>query len=123
VKIALPTFGNRISPRFDCAGEFLLLTIEGSQVVETKSYESEKWSMIERIRKLAEVEVDIVICGGIDAFSIEQLKLHKIKLISWITGNVDDAVIRFIKGELEPMSMIGNNGHCCGKWRFRGGRK
>ena len=34
MKIAMPTFRDRVSPRFDCAASFLVLTIEHEQVAQ-----------------------------------------------------------------------------------------
>lgn len=124
MKIAIPTFGERISPRFDCACTILLLTIEDNSVTEDRVIDIGSWSPVERIDKLKNLEIDVLLCGGIDNSSYEQLKSRGIDVIPWITGNVSDVVLGFLNGHIEPQAMIGSGGRCCGRWRFRGrGRK
>jgi len=120
VKIAIPLFGTRISPRFDCSQTFLVIEVEHGQSVQKQKVLVCESSPIKRIRNLAVLQIDILICGGIDAFSERQLYLHGIRVFSWITGEAEDVLCCFLEGKLESGMMMGADGRCCGRWRFRG---
>lgn len=122
MKIAIPLFDTRVSPRFDCAQKFLVLWIENGQVLRRQVLLLKERVLIERIKKLAELKINALICSGIDGFSERQLFLHGIKVFSWITGEIEDVLRCFLEGNLESGMMMGAGGRCCGRWRFRQGK-
>jgi predicted Fe-Mo cluster-binding NifX family protein len=120
MKIAIPLFGNRISPRFDCAQEFLIGVAVDGVVLERQELPAEGLSALARVGKLLELGVDTLICGGIDRISDQQLRRHGIRIYAWVTGEVEDALTCFLSGKLEPAIMVGSGGRCRGRWRFKG---
>ena len=121
MRIAIPVFGTRVSPRFDCAQEFLLIDIDDGTVARKERFGVGNAVPLERVRTLAGLGVEAIVCGGIDIFSAQQLAAHGIRAYSWVTGEAEDALRCFLLGELTPGTMIGPGGRCCGRWRFRGG--
>ena len=121
VKIAIPLFGKRVSPRFDCAAQFLILTVENGNIIQREDLLLKEKALTERIKRLSEIKVDTIICSGIDAFSESQLFFQGMRILSWITGEVEDIIRCFLEGNLESGMMMGTGGRCCGRWRFRGG--
>ena len=122
MKIAIAIFGTRVSPRFDFAPGFMLVEITDGEIVGRREIPAEGWEGLERIEKLAESAVEAVICGSIDRFSLRQLEMRGIKVYSWITGEAEDALSSFQKGQLESGFMMAQGGRCCGRWRFRQGQ-
>lgn len=92
MRIAIPTFGDRVSPRFDCAQSFLLVTLDGGQPGERVKLMTSDWASHERIGKLLELGVDTVVCGGIDRRSAESLESAGIAVHAWVAGEIDDAL-------------------------------
>jgi predicted Fe-Mo cluster-binding NifX family protein len=119
MKIAIPLFNNRISPRFDCARDFLLALAENGRVVKREAFPAVLWSPLERVKRLKEMGVDTLICGGIDEISLRRLNFYNIKAYSYVTGLAEDALQSLLRGELESCAMIGPGGRCSGIWRFR----
>jgi len=119
MKIAISLFGNRISPRFDCAQGFLIGRAVNGVVLERQELPAEGLPALARVRKLLELGIDILICGGIDRFSDQKLRRHGIKIYAWVTGEVEDALNCFLRGELEACIMVGSDGRRCGRWRFK----
>lgn len=117
--IAIPIFGNRISPRLDCAEKVLLVEVEE---MERKVLSSE-----EKVFQVAGVnestdffvsnKIDTLICGGISIEVQNSLMKNDIRIISWVTGESDKALDLFLKGELVSGAML-----CPGmrmrRWRF-----
>ncbi len=122
MKIAIPLFNKRISPRFDCAQDFLLAVVENGEVIEHEKLSATRWTSLERVEKLNDLSVDIVICGGIDNVSARRLNFYRVRICSWVTGRAEDALQSLIKGELEPGIMVGPGGRRRGRWRFRGNK-
>jgi len=121
IKIAIPLFGTRVSPRFDYTQGFLLVEEENGEIIERQEISAEDLTPYTRVRKLSELGIDTLICGGIDRASTQQLSFNGIRIYSWVTGEAEDALRCFLEGRLETGVMIGAGGHRCGRWRFKGG--
>ncbi|VEN73717.1 hypothetical protein EPICR_20184 [Candidatus Desulfarcum epimagneticum] len=123
VKIAIPIFNTRISPRFDCAKRFLVVSL-GAGSVDQQALTAESWSPLERVSKLKEWGVNILICGGIDRSSERLLNgFEDLVVYSWVTGEAEDALQCFLKGKLESGLMIGEGGNRSGRWEFKSGHQ
>ena len=114
MKIAIPLFDERVSPRFDCARSFLLAVAENGRAIEREEIPAAVWSPLERVEVLKELGVDTLICGGIDEVSSRRLILRHVKIYSWVTGLAEEALQSLLKGELKPRAMVGPGGRCCG---------
>jgi predicted Fe-Mo cluster-binding NifX family protein len=119
MKIAIPLFQDRVSPRFDTSPVFLLSLVENGLVIKQEEFYAEPWLLRERVRKLKEMGVNALICGGIDPVSSQQLMLNEIKIYSWVTGLAQDALQSLLKGRLKSCAMIGPGGRCRGIWRLK----
>ena len=119
MKIAIPAFHTKVSPRFDTSREFILVRISAGHVIEKTRLAVKSGSISERIKELIEWEIDTLICGGIDRWSMRQLIFNHIEVVSWVTGEVEDAVTCFLRNELNSRVILGNNGKREGRWRFR----
>jgi len=120
--VAIATFDTRVSPRFDCAQSFRVVRLEEGRVAEDREISSGDWAPHQRVGKLAELGAQVVICGAIDRWSAESLQAEGVKVYGWITGEAEDALNCFVRGELVPEAIMAPGGRCCGRWRFRGGR-
>lgn len=119
MKIAIPLFGTRISPRFDCAPGLLLITTDskGKDIIEKNEIIFINNNYIERINQLKSSGVDVVICGGISNDMLELLKGQNIKVIPWVTGESQDALSLFLQRRLVPGTIL-CPGRRMKRWRF-----
>jgi predicted Fe-Mo cluster-binding NifX family protein len=102
MKIAIPTFGSRVSPRFDCAPSLLLFTVENEKVIERGEAHLAHLGPWQRMEKLKELNVEVLICGGIDGYSARLLAFNQIQLIAWVAGEVEEAIKCYLRGNLRP---------------------
>ncbi len=102
MKLAIPTFGSRVSPRFDFAPRLLLCTLENGNIVNREEISLIPWSPWQRVEKLKEMRVKALICGAIDGNSAQALKDGRIRVISWVSGDVEEALSYYLRGELIP---------------------
>lgn len=92
VKVAVATFGERVSPRFDCAQTFLVATLDEGRFSQRQQLFASGWGTNERINRLVALGVDAVVCGGVDRRSAELLEAAGIKVYARRTGNIDDVL-------------------------------
>ena len=116
MRVAIPIFGARISPRFDFAPSLLLLTLEKGEVKAREEVSLSPWDLWRRVEKLKEFEVQTLICGGIDRHSRQMLEDHRIRVIPWVAGEAEEVLHYFLKGTLRPGSTLCPG---CGRGRKR----
>jgi predicted Fe-Mo cluster-binding NifX family protein len=122
MKIAIPVFHTKISPRFDQTQGFVLLETDNTSVVARENLITKGWSVIAKMKQLLELEVDTLICGGIDRASLQYLSFNGVKIYSWVTGEINDAVTCFIDNRMKPGIILGDQGKMKGRWQFCKGR-
>jgi predicted Fe-Mo cluster-binding NifX family protein len=119
MKIAIPLFENRISPRLDCAKKVLLVNLleREKKFVSSEEKEFQTVEAGENTDFYISNEIDTVICGGISTEMQAFLLKHEIRIISWVTGEAQKALDLFIEGKLVSGAML-----CSGmkmrRWRF-----
>jgi predicted Fe-Mo cluster-binding NifX family protein len=111
MRVAIPIFGARISPRFDFAPVLLLLTLEKGKVEAREEVSLTPWDLWRRVEKLKEFAVETLICGGIDCQSKKMLEHNCIRVIPWIAGEAEEALQVFLNGNLRPGSTLSPG--CC----------
>jgi predicted Fe-Mo cluster-binding NifX family protein len=110
VKIAIPTFGARVSPRFDCAQSVLVVTVEDGTPSKPQELLASGWAPHQRINKLLELGVDTVLCGGIDCWSVESLQSAGVTIYGWVTGEIEGALAALLSGDLDS-NVLANAGY------------
>jgi predicted Fe-Mo cluster-binding NifX family protein len=122
MKVAIPVFHTKISPRFDQAQGFVLLETDHSEVVAREDLATRGWSEKDKMRQLVELGIETLICGGIDRASLQYLSFNGVSVYSWVTGEVDDAVTCFLDNRMKPGIILGEQGKMMGRWQFCRGR-
>jgi predicted Fe-Mo cluster-binding NifX family protein len=100
MRVAIPIFGPRVSPRFDCAPGLLLFSLEAGKVVGSEKFSLQAWDRLQRLQKLKDLGVQTLICGGIDGHSAQVLSDYRIRVIAWVAGEADEAMRCFLEGKL-----------------------
>jgi predicted Fe-Mo cluster-binding NifX family protein len=112
MKIAVPLFGHRISPRFDSSPEMWIVTVNDGEVIEQEKLSLTQFSLTQRFDQLAANGVHKIICGGIDGFCLAQLERNGIDVVKDVTGEADVALSLLLKKRLRA-------GFCCDRGRRR----
>jgi len=112
MKIAIPIFGNRISPRFDFSPEIWVIEVERGKVVRKEKLSTANLNLPQRLEQLTSNGVHKIICGGIDGLSRNQLGSRGIDVVQDVIGDAEVVFDLFMRGRLRP-------GFCCER---RGGR-
>jgi len=122
MKLAIPIFQTKISPRFDQTQGFVLIETEGKNVTSKEQFATPGWSVTAKMKQLVNLGIDTLICGGIDRASMQYLSFNSVKIYSWVTGEVDDAVACFLDNRMRPGIILGDQGRMKGRWQFCQGR-
>jgi predicted Fe-Mo cluster-binding NifX family protein len=106
MRIAIPVFGNRISPRFDFAPYIGLFDSEGKKIIASREVCCDGWGDVERVSKLKDMGTNTVICGGLPNSLLNLLTSSGIQVIPWVAGNADQALDLFLQGRLKERMVI-----------------
>ena len=121
MKIAIPTWNGRVSPVFDTASR--LLVVEVGEEGECSRFETDisEHFLPSKSMRLTGLEIDTLICGAISRPLAYMITTAGIKLVPWISGQVEDILQAFLKGTLFDMQFIMPG--CAGYWgKGPGGR-
>ena len=100
MKVALPIWNSRVSPVFDTAKRMLIVDFNGDSVVGSEEYQLHDVFPPLRSRELRDIGVDVLICGAISNPLAGMIDDTGIKLLPWVSGEVDEVIDAFRKGEL-----------------------
>jgi predicted Fe-Mo cluster-binding NifX family protein len=121
MKLAIPIWQGRISPVFDVARQLLLVELADGREIAREEQVVQESSPDQRAKKLAELGVETLICGGISQSLEATLTDNGVRVIARICGGVEDVLAAFLSKRLaeDRFAMPG----CCGgrRQRHRGG--
>lgn len=121
MKIGIPEYRGRVSPVFDTCQR--LLVFQASDHGGLIPLEAQDWSCLPplvRPNRLRERGVDVLLCGGISDWVARQVEAQGIRLVPWLSGDVNRVMSAFFAGDLPDrrFAMPGSWGRRYG-WRFR----
>ena len=102
MKLALTVWRNRISPLFDSAREILIADIQGKRIAAMHMELFESESAFSRAARLEDLNVDVLICGGISDFYARLIEARKIDIVPFVTGTVEKVLEGFMNGDVRP---------------------
>ncbi|HTX43246.1 MAG TPA: NifB/NifX family molybdenum-iron cluster-binding protein [Methanocella sp.] len=115
MKICVPMKGTMVHNHFGKAPEFMMLTVEERKIVlreVVKNPGREKGAVLELMPAHG---VTHVIAGGMGERARNILKEKNVAVVTGALGSIDNAVDRFLKGELKPVEVPCCGDNLCGK--------
>jgi len=103
MRVAVPLFGTRVSPRFDCGAALLVAQVDDGVVASTEQVADAARNSLQRIARLRELGVDTVICGAITGFLLRHLAANGIRVFPWVFCEAGEALAALARGELPTM--------------------
>ena len=100
MKIAIPIWGNRISPVFDAASRLLVVDVSDNREPVRSETELQMQDLSRRCIRIQDLGVDILICGAITGHFMRLLKAAGIDVISGISGNTEEILGAYLQGRL-----------------------
>ena len=122
-RIAMPSWNGRISPVFDAARELLVVDVEGGRELRRSVQPLREIIIPRRVGRLAELGVNVLICGGISSPLLRMVEGAGIRVLPWMSGDVNEVLHAHLAGSLLDgrFAMPGRAGPKGP--RYRGGRR
>lgn len=111
MKIAMPVEGETVNQHFGRSQKFLIATIENDKVISTREIGAEALAHNHAGLSglLIEQGVSLVILGGIGQPALDALKNAGLDVIRGVSGRCDEALQRYIRGELKDQNVSCNH--------------
>ncbi len=120
MKVAIPTWSERVSPVFDVARRLMLVDLEGDVEAQSQEIELPETEPVARARRLVELGVEVLICGAISAPLENMLVSSGVRVVAHNCGPTREVLQAFCQGQLTDDRFLMPG--CRRRRRFRGGR-
>lgn len=124
MKIAVTYNNGDIFQHFGHCESFKIYDIENNEIKDTEVLDSDGSGHSALADLLNNHKVDVLICGGIGGCAVAALSEYGIELYAGQQGSADDAISKYLAGELEQVSEANcshhhehgshSGGHSCG---------
>ena len=101
-RVAIPRFGEAVAPCFEYSATITIFTVRGSQVIDQTDFRLKSREPVDRVRLLRDQQVQTLICGGVQERFEYLVGACGIRVISWVSGNVDELLGLYLQGRLVP---------------------
>ncbi|SRR6056297_2004752 len=98
--IALPIWGNRISPVFETTRRFLIVECSKGSIKKQLNYDFNSDLQLERVSKLIGFKVDVLLCGAISNMFVNMIQAYGIQVFPFLTGPVQEILDAYCRGTL-----------------------
>ena len=99
MRIGIPVWGHRVSPVMDTAERLLLLDAAGEPDAPRREIALGQAPAAPRAQAIANLGIEVLICGAISRSLAEMLALSGVRVVPWISGEVDEVLEAFCCGE------------------------
>ena len=101
MRLAIPTWNDRVSPVFDTASRLVLVDVDqgaeqGRRIVPAEADPHPT----QRVRRLGELHIDVLICGAISRPLAELVSASGVLVVPWVSGPVDDILRAYLAERL-----------------------
>lgn len=107
MKVAVPVFGTRVSPRFDCDTGLLVADVADGAVRQVEHVPDATSNTLLRIARLRKMGVEAVVCGAITGFVLRHLVANGIQVYPWVFCEASEALEALARGELSAGAPAG----------------
>jgi predicted Fe-Mo cluster-binding NifX family protein len=106
MKIAIPVWGNRMSPVFDTSSRLMIVDIADNQERGRTESILQGQDLSWRCIQVRDLDVDVLICGAITGYFIRLLSAAGIEVISGISGDPEEVLNAYLEGTLSSARFL-----------------
>jgi len=121
MRVAVPISDGRISPVFDVARRLLLVDVEGGNEAGRIAEALQDCGLPLRARRVADLSVDVLICGAISRPLEEMLLSAGVEVVPRRCGPVEDVLAAFLSGQLTEQAFVMPGSRASRQFVRRGG--
>ena len=97
--IAIPVWGNRVSPVFDAATAVRVIAVRNGREVGRRDASRANPLIGARAAHLLGIGVDVLICGAISNPQALLVRAAGIRVVPWVSGDADTVLAAYLAGE------------------------
>lgn len=101
MRYAIACIGDSVSPHFGRCKHFVLVDIEGNEVIKKENVDNHGHHIVSLPKFLRMKEVNYAVAGGMGPNAMEHLSNFGIKAIVGVKGKVDDVIVKIMDGSLQ----------------------
>jgi predicted Fe-Mo cluster-binding NifX family protein len=117
MRVAVPVWGERVSPVFDTAGVYLVVDFEDRREASRRLLEMGGDPLSNRLEMLKNIKPEVLLCGAISRPLFDMLVSSGIEVIPFLSGSVEDVLTAFLEDGLSDPTIVMPG--CCGQRRRR----
>lgn len=102
MRVAVPLFGSRVSPRCLIAKEIVFLSVEDGRVLGRERADLEIGNEEDLVERLLDLGADVLVCGGIRRELARDLAANGVRVIDNVAGELSGVVEALEAGNLAP---------------------
>ena len=102
MRVAIPLYGTRVSPRFGFSQRTLVADIRDGKVVRQETIESDRLVDEQRLEQLATLGIDLFVCGAADPAFLAEAGSLDIRIVPDVAGEQDEVLALLAQGRLRP---------------------
>ena len=106
MKIAVTVWDERISPVFDSAHKLLIVDIKNEKLKKLSYQNFNPQSDARLAENLSHMGVEVLICGAISEMHSTLIEANSIKLIPFISGNVNKVLESYARDNFIPPGFL-----------------
>ncbi|MCK4513192.1 NifB/NifX family molybdenum-iron cluster-binding protein [bacterium] len=100
MRVGIAIWGRKISPVLDVSEAVLVVEFSGGERTDIETVELGGWGMMRRARLIGDLGLDTLICGALSDRLAGLLAWRGVRVIPWVSGDVDDVLSAFVDGKL-----------------------
>ncbi len=104
LKLLIPIADNDVAPRFDLAGEVLIVHIEGNKVLSKRTIVMPHPSPEDLCAMLLRENIQVLVCNGIEEEYYQYLRWKKITVIDSVMSSYPEALEAYLENRLSAES-------------------
>jgi len=116
MRLAVPEYQGRIAPVFDCCKRLMIVL---QLPTEDELLQNDNWAALpreSRSARLKELQVELLVCGGISCWMEDQVRRYGIRMIPWVAGDVWEVLAALREGRIsDPQYAMPGRAGCMGR--------
>ena len=100
MRIAIPVWGNKVSPVFDTALKLLVVELKDMREESRFLYHIDESELSQKCQRIKKLELDTLICGAISHVFLQMLLASGIDVIQEISGPAEDVLEAYLQGNI-----------------------
>ena len=100
MRLAMPIWRDRLSPVMDVATRLLIIDLDDQKEIARREESIARQMAPQLARRLAELGVSVLICGGISQPLFALITAQGISVIPWMTGQSDEILSAYMDNRL-----------------------